>query len=80
MVLGTVLSVLTVERSAPGYENIRWIQVKTDEGICTAMDPLEVKMGEIVLVAEGVAAARYSMTGCSDAVIVAVLAKDGNNS
>lgn len=75
MKIATVIGRLEPERSAPGLESVSWVQVRTDEEILTAADPVGVQEGQMVLLATGNAAGHYRMDFCTDALIVAVLDK-----
>lgn len=79
MKIATVIGSLEPTRRAPGTEQVRWVQVRTDEEILTAADPVGVQPGELVLVATGAGAGHYRMDFRTDALIVAVLEENGNN-
>ena len=80
MTIATVIGPLYAGRTAAGMEDVAWIQVRTDEMILTAADPIGVSPGELVLLATGAAAGRYRAEYCTDALVVAVLEETGNNS
>lgn len=73
MKIGTVIGALEPERSAPGMEHIKWVQIRTEEESLTAADPIGVKKGQTVLLATGNAALGYQMGLCADALVAAVL-------
>lgn len=73
MKTGTVLGVLETSKTAPGCELARWAQLRTEEGITVALDPVGVRSGDTVIFAEGPAAARYDMQIQTDTVITAVV-------
>lgn len=79
MIVATVIGPLYVGRTAPGMEDTAWVQVRTDEMILTAADPIGVRPGELVLLATGSRAGQYRADCCTDALIVAVLEETGNN-
>jgi len=73
MKTGTVLGVLETVKAARGYENARWVQLRTDEGIEAALDPIGAAPGDLVLVAAGEAAKAHTMSCPADALVVAVV-------
>ena len=78
MKIGTVLGVLQSRQTAPGYEGARWVQLRAEQGITVALDPVGVQTGQTVIYAEGISAARYDMQAPADAVIIAAVS-DGES-
>ena len=75
MVIGSILGKIAVEKPLPGAEKLRWVQVETGEGLLTAADLVDAAPGELVLVCQGSAAARWVSQCPADAAVAAVLAK-----
>ena len=73
MKTGTVLGTLEVRQAAPGYENSRWVQIRTEQGLVTALDPLGTEPGQNVLFTDGPRAGYYDMQQQPDAWITAIL-------
>ena len=78
MRIGTVMGILTPDRSAPGFAG-RWAQIRVGTEQVVAFDTLGAGAGATVLVAEGDNARRFSQEVLSDAVVAAVIGKEGNN-
>ena len=53
MILGTVLGTVELLRSVSGAEGKRFVQVKCGAQLLTALDPIGVKNGELVLLTAG---------------------------
>lgn len=79
MKLATVIGALQAKCTAAGYENVNWVQVRTENETVVAADVVGAKAGQPVLLLTGDAAGRYRMDLCSDALVVAVLEETGNN-
>ena len=73
MKTGTVLGPLEVSRTATGYENTRWVQLRTEQGVVTALDPIGAEAGQNVLYTDGPRAANYDLLTQPDALITAVI-------
>ena len=73
MKMATVVGVLQTDRTAAGYESVRWVQLRTEEGMEVALDPVGAKAGDCVVYAGGSVAQLYRMEGSADAVILAVV-------
>ena len=76
MILGTVLGIVELLRSISGAEGKRFVQVKCGTQLLTALDPIGVKNGELVLLTAGEGASRLCPECPVDAV---VLGAAGNN-
>ena len=79
MRIGTVIGKLELSRSAPGFEDVAWIQVRLEKETTVAADLVGTSPEQLVLLAEGEAAKRYRMDICADTIVAAVLAESGNN-
>ena len=72
MKTGTVIGPLSPSKTAQGFEQGRWVQLRTQQGIEVALDPIGVKPGQTVILATG-PAAQCTMIPPTDALIVAVV-------
>ena len=77
MILGTVLGTMALLRSVSGAEGKRFVQVKCGAQLLTAMDPIGVKNGELVLLTAGECASRLCPECPVDAVVLGVEGKNG---
>ena len=77
MILGTVLGTVELLRSVSGAEGKRFVQVKCGAQLLTALDPIGVKNGVLVLLRAGVCAARLCPECPVDAVVLGVAGKNG---
>ena len=77
MKMAQVVGVLQVANVACGYETACWVQLRTEQGVEVALDPIGVKAGQTVVYARGTGAEHYRMEGRFDAVIMAVVAGTG---
>jgi len=73
MKTGTVLGPLDVAKAAPGYENTRWVQLRTDQGLVTALDPIGVESGQNVLYTDGPQSTHFDLVTQPDVLITAIL-------
>lgn len=73
MKTGIVLGCLEIGAAARGYEEARWVQLRTEGGTTVALDPIGVRPGQTVIYAEGPAANQYDMQTQTDTVITAVV-------
>lgn len=78
MKIGTVLGPVALEKGVSGAEKLRWVQVRCGGELLTALDPVGVRPGALVLVAEGEGAGRLCPEIPVDAVVLGV-AEGGNN-
>ncbi len=76
MTIGTVLGTLELHRAVPGAAEKRFVQVRCGGQLLTALDPVGVSAGELVLLTVGQGAARLCPEVPVDA---AVLGTAGNN-
>ena len=77
MMIGTVLEQITLTRGLPGAEEKRWVRVRSGGQLLTALDPMDARPGEQVLLAAGPGAARLCPEVPVDAVIVGITGKNG---
>lgn len=75
MKIGTVLGEIRMDACAPGFEESSWKQVRLEDRILVAADPLGVQSGDLVLVAQGVPADSYRMDLRCDAMIIGKMEK-----
>ncbi len=76
MMIGTVLGPVELHRAVPGAAQKRFVQVRCGTKLLTALDPVGVQIGEVVLLAVGEGASRL----CPEVPIdAAVLGTAGNN-
>ena len=73
MTTGTVLGKLEILKCAPGQEGAAWVQLRTDRGVLTALDPVGVQPGDTVLFLEGPGADSFDQQIRPDAVITAIV-------
>lgn len=73
MKIGTVIGTLEPARSAPGFEDVRWLQVRVGQRIAVAADLVTAQAGQTVVLAEGSAARNCQMTCPADLIAVAVI-------
>lgn len=73
MKIGTVIGKLEPKRSAPGFEEVSWIQARVEKETVVAADLAGAEAGQLVLLAAGAAAERCCMTCPADVIAVAVL-------
>ena len=73
MKTGIVLGCLETEAAARGYEQARWVRLRTEGGSVVALDPIGVHPGQTVIYAEGPAAAQYDMQTQPDTLIIAAV-------
>ena len=77
MILGTVLGTVELLRSISGAEGKRFVQVKCGTQLLSALDPIGVNTGELVLLTAGECASRLCPECPVDAVILGVAGKNG---
>lgn len=73
MKLGTVVGAVEPAGSAPGFEGVRWTQVRVGEELLVAADPIGSKKGQTVLLALGEAARHWQLGLVTDALVAAVV-------
>lgn len=73
MKIGTVMGKLEPLRSAPGFEEVSWIQARVEKETVVAADMVGTETGQTVLLADGTVAERCHMTCPADIIAVAVL-------
>ena len=77
MILGTVLGTVELSRAVSGAEGKRFVQVKCGTQLLSALDPIGVKNGELVLLTAGECASRLCPECPVDAVVLGVAGKNG---
>lgn len=77
MTIGTVLSTVTLQRAVPGAKDKRFVQVRCGSALVTALDPLGILPGELVLLTVGESACRMCPEVSVDAVILGVAGNNG---
>lgn len=77
MMIGTVISRISLNRGVPGTEHSRFVQVRCGCALVTALDPIGVQPGERVLVAAGDGAARLCPEFPADTVILGIAGNNG---
>ena len=75
MPIGTVLGEVRLEKCLPGWENTVCKQVRLEDGLLVAADPVGAKPGELVLVMRGAPANGYAMELRCDALIAGIVAE-----
>lgn len=78
MKIATVIGKLEPKRAAPGFEEVKWIQVRVEKETVVAADMVDAAPGQLVLLATGAAAERCCMTCPADPIAVAVLEEQIN--
>ena len=73
MKTGTVVGLLELAKVAPGYENSKWVQLRTEQGLITALDPIGVMPGQNVLYTDGPQTVNYDLLTQPDALVTAVI-------
>ena len=73
MKIGTVMGEVQLEKRLPGYENVRFCQVRLTQEVVVAADLLSTRQGDLVLLTQGKAARAYSMEHPCDALILGIL-------
>ena len=76
MILGTVLGTVELLRSVSGAEGKRFVQVKCGAQLLTALDPIGVSAGEMVLLTLGEGAARLCPEVPIDGAVLGVAGKN----
>ena len=77
MILGTVLGTVELSRAVSGAEGKRFVQVKCGAELLTALDPVGVRAGEMVLVVARECASRLCPECPVDAVVLGVAGNNG---
>ncbi len=78
MIIGTVLGLVKLNRAVPGAAERRFVQARCGELLVTALDPVGVQPGELVLLAAGENASRMCQEVSVDAVVLGIV-ESGNN-
>lgn len=78
MMIGTVLGCVQLQRAVPGAAEKRFVQVRCGGALVTALDPVGVQPGQMVLLSCGENASRMCPEVSVDAVVLGV-AEPGNN-
>lgn len=77
MMIGTVIGEITLERAVAGAAQKRFVQVRCGYALVTALDPVGVNEGEVVLVAAGDGAGALCPEFPVDAVVLGTAGKNG---
>ena len=77
MMIGCVLGTVELSRAVPGAEGKRFVQVRCGAQLLTALDPIGIKQGEMVLLTAGEGAARLCPEVPVDAAILGIVGKNG---
>lgn len=77
MTIGTVLGSVALQRAVPGAEGKRFVQIRCGAQLLTALDPVGVQPGDLVLLTMGESAARLCQEISVDAVILGVAGNKG---
>ena len=77
MMIGCVLGTVGLSRAVPGAEGKRFVQVRCGAQLLTALDPIGIKQGEMVLLTAGEGAARLCPECPVDVVILGIVGKNG---
>lgn len=73
MMIGCVLGTVELSRAVSGAEEKRFVQVKCGAQLLTALDPIGVKNGELVLLTAGECASRLCTEVPVDAAVLGTL-------
>ena len=76
MMIGSVLGPVTLGRTVAGAEEKRFVQVRCGPQLLTALDTLDVRAGELVLLTVGEGAARICPEVPIDAAILGIVGKN----
>ena len=76
MMIGSVLGPVTLGRTVAGAEEMRFVQVRCGAQLLTALDTLEARAGELVLLSMGEGAARLCPEVPIDAAILGIVGKN----
>ena len=77
MMIGSVLGLVKLDRAVAGAEEKCFVQVRCGGALLTALDPLGVEPGQLVLLAVGEGAARLCPEVPIDAAVLGVAGKNG---
>ena len=77
MMIGTVIGEVTLSRGVPGAAEKRFVQVRCGTKLLTALDPVGVSAGEMVLLTMGEGASRICPEVPIDAVILGAAGNKG---
>ena len=77
MMIGCVLGTVELSRAMDGAENLRFVQIRCGTRLLTALDPVGVRAGEMVLVAVGECASRLCPEVPIDAAVLGVAGNNG---
>ena len=77
MIIGCVLGAVELHKTAPGAEGKRFVQVRCGTKLLTALDPVGVSAGEMVLLTMGEGASRICPEVPIDAVILGAVGNKG---
>ena len=76
MMIGSVLGPVMLDRAVAGAEEMRFVQVRCGAQLLTALDTLEARAGELVLLTVGEGAARLCPEVPIDAAILGIVGKN----
>ena len=77
MTIGTVLGQVELRRAVLGGTDKRFVQVRCGASLVTALDPVGVQAGELVLLTVGQGAGRFCPELPVDAVILGAAGNNG---
>ena len=77
MMIGCVLGTVELSRAMDGAEKLRFVQIRCGAQLLTALDPVGVRAGEMVLVAVGECASRLCPEVPVDAAVLGVAGNNG---
>ena len=77
MMIGCVLGTVELSRAMDGAEKLRFVQIRCGAQLLTALDPIGVKNGELVLLTAGECASRLCPECPVDAVVLGVAGNNG---
>ena len=77
MMIGSVLGPVTLDRAVAGAEEKRFVQVRCGGALITALDPVGVSPGEVVLLMVGEGAARLCPEVPVDAAVIGIAGNNG---
>jgi len=76
MMIGSVLGPVTLGRAVAGAEKLHFVQVRCGAQLLTALDTLEARAGELVLLTVGEGAARLCPEVPVDAAVLGIVGKN----
>ena len=77
MMIGCVLGAVELSKAVPGAADKRFVQVRCGGQLLTALDPVGVSAGEVVVLTVGEGASRLCPEVPVDAAVLGVAGKNG---